>query len=145
MSECPAGTPARRPSYLCAQVKRRLGAQRGGGLSAGTGNQVDRSSEQLRGRQDRFAPLGAAVKVAEAEGRPSPWPRGPLRCGNLPGPAAGSPGRAVRGDGAATRWTGVGVRATPPALAGPEYPHPDPLRGARPWLCARIDIPLVSL
>lgn len=29
--ECPAGTPARRPSYLCAQVKRGLGAQGRGG------------------------------------------------------------------------------------------------------------------
>lgn len=29
--ECPAGTPACRPSYLCAQVKRRLGAQEAGG------------------------------------------------------------------------------------------------------------------
>lgn len=33
--EYPAGTPARRPSYLCAQVKLELGAQGGTGLSAG--------------------------------------------------------------------------------------------------------------
>lgn len=29
--ECPAGTPARRPSYLCAQVKRGLGRRGRGG------------------------------------------------------------------------------------------------------------------
>lgn len=116
-----------------------------GGLSAGAACQVGAPANSCVGRQDQFALLGSAVGVAEAEEWPSPCPRGPLRCGNLLGPAAGSRGRAVRGDGAATRRVRLGVRAVPPAPVRPEHPHPDPLGGACPRLCARIDIPLVSL
>lgn len=143
--ECPAGTPARWPSYLCAQVKRGLGAQGGAGLSAGACCQVGAPASSCAGRLDQLAPLGAAVGVAKAVRLPSPCPRGSQRCGNLLGPAAGSRGLAVRGDGAATQQVGVGVRAAPLVPTQPEHPRPDPLRGARPRLCARIDIPLMSL
>lgn len=115
--ECPARTPARRPSYLCAQVKRELGAQGAGGPSAGAGCQVGAPASSCVGSQDQLAPLGAAVGVAKAEGRPSPSPHGPQRCGNLPSPAAGSRGRAVSGDGAATRRFGWGSELCP--LGGP--------------------------
>lgn len=64
--ECPAGTPARWPSYLCAQVKRGLGALRGAGLSAGACCQVGAPASSCAGRLDQFAPLGAAVGVAKA-------------------------------------------------------------------------------
>lgn len=46
---------------------------------------------------------GAAVGVAAAQEQPGPCPRGPRRCGNLRGPAAGSLGRVAGGDGAARR------------------------------------------
>lgn len=139
-----AGTPARSPSYLCAQVKRGPGT-RGARGCPWVPAARDAPASSCAGRQDPLEPLGAAVGVAKAPGQLSPCPRGPPRCGNLPGPAAGSRGRAVRGDGAATRRVGVGVRAAPSAPAGQEHPPPYPLRGARPQLSSGIDIPLVSL
>lgn len=109
--EYPAGTPARRPSYLCAQVELERGAR--GARAVRRCLPGGRSGEQLRMRPDQPAPLGAAARVAEAERQPGPCPRGPQRCGNLLGPAAGSRGRAVGGDGAAKRPVEAGVRAEP--------------------------------
>lgn len=75
--ECPAETTARWPSYLCAQVKRGLGAQGGAGLSAGACYQVGAPASSGVGRPDQLAPLGYTVGVAKAEERPCYCPRGP--------------------------------------------------------------------
>ncbi|XP_040475341.1 calcium-binding protein 7 [Ursus maritimus] len=65
--ECPAGTPARRPSYLCAQVKRGLGAQGAGGRP-----QVPAASPfstALRGPPAQSAGRAAQEVVATTSGQ----------------------------------------------------------------------------
>lgn len=107
--------PRHAPSYLCAQVPRWPGGGRG---FRGARTLLRDSDEALRGRRDGPAAPGSAVGVAAARGQRGSCPRGPRRCGNLRGPAAGSLGRAGRGDGAARRWgLKCGVRAVPPAPA----------------------------
>lgn len=107
----PRRDPLHAPSYLCAQVPRWLVRGRRGPL-------LRDSDERLRGRRDGPVARGSAVGVAAARGQRGPCPRGPRRCGNLRGPAAGSLGRAARDDGAARRrGMKLGVRAVPPAPA----------------------------
>ena len=69
--ECPAGTPARRPSYLCAQVKRGLGAQ---GLGAVCRCRLPggHSSERLRGEAGRVRTPGQIGRASCRERVSSP-------------------------------------------------------------------------
>lgn len=126
------GTPARGPSYLCAQVEREPGARGGrgavrrcllpGGRSgeplrreAGPARAPGRRGEGLRGG-GAARPLAArcpALRKLAGSRRRVTGPRSPRRqCGNATG--------WVRGPSCA------------PAPAQAERPRPDPLRGASP-------------
>lgn len=139
----PRRDPCHASSYLCAQVPRWPGAP---------GTLLSDSDERLRGRQDGRVAPGAAVGVAAAQGQPGPCPRGPRRCGNLRGPAAGSLGRVAGGDGAAKRrglkW---GVRAVAPRArrrsARILIPSAAPARGSALLLTfrsCRVENPICS-
>ena len=127
--ECPAGTPARRPSYLCAQVKRGLGAQ---GLGAVCRCRLPggHSSERLRGEAGR-------VRTPWAPRWGSPRRRGGPAPARLVPRAAETCRAPQRGHGAAQ--SAVTVRQRGGLGWGSEL---CPLR--RPGQSTRILIPSVA-
>lgn len=89
--ECPAGTSARWPSYLCAQVKRSLGAQ-GRGAVCRCRLPGGHSSEQLRGEAGRVRTSGRRGGGRQGGGAAQPLPAWSPALRKLAGPCSGVTG-----------------------------------------------------